>query len=384
MNINIDGLMSTPKPEKGGHTFLKSSINISSNDFLEKIKNYDLSTFSLEDRVILKEILKDIEEFNAMPGWWTCQESKYIYKLENVKRILKYVVFRYKFRNFSLEKKTDFPMYVLIEPVSSCNLRCPFCFQIDPEFNKKPYPGVMKIDLFKRVVDECEKNGVGAITLASRGEPTLHPKLIQMLEYLKDKFFEVKINTNATKLTDKLCHAFFQNNVSDIVLSIDTEKKELFEVLRKNASFEKVLDNVKKLYEIREKHYPNCGTVIRISGVKCKDEQDDVSFVNFWKNFSDEITISKIEERWDTYNNSKHPDLTRPCEALWERTYIWHDGTVNTCDVDYKSKLSPGILSSNNSIKSIWNSDKYNKLRELHSNNSRGKCFPCDRCGVSD
>ena len=34
--------------------------------------------------------------------------------------------------------------------------------------------GVMKYDLYKKILDEANDIGVGAITLASRGEPTLH------------------------------------------------------------------------------------------------------------------------------------------------------------------------------------------------------------------
>ncbi len=68
----------------------------------------------------------------------------------------------------------DAPPYILIEPISTCNLRCPFCFQTDPTFTKKPYMGIMDFVLFKKIIDECDQIGVGAITLASRGEPTLH------------------------------------------------------------------------------------------------------------------------------------------------------------------------------------------------------------------
>ena len=72
-------------------------------------------------------------------------------------------------------KKITFevPLYLLIEPVSTCNLRCPFCFQVDKTFTRKPYMGTMNIDLFKKIIDEANEIGVGAITLASRGEPTL-------------------------------------------------------------------------------------------------------------------------------------------------------------------------------------------------------------------
>ena len=80
-----------------------------------------------------------------------------------------------------------FPPYLLIEPVSSCNLRCPFCFQIDKSFTRKPYMGVIDFEFFKKIVDEANDIGVGAVTLASRGEPTMHKKYAEMLEYLSKK-----------------------------------------------------------------------------------------------------------------------------------------------------------------------------------------------------
>ena len=78
------------------------------------------------------------------------------------------------------------------------------CFQIDKSFTKKPFMGVMDLNFFKKIIDDCHNNGTKAITLASRGEPTLHPKLPEMLDYVSKKFLEIKLNTNATKLSEKL------------------------------------------------------------------------------------------------------------------------------------------------------------------------------------
>ena len=37
----------------------------------------------------------------------------------------------------------------------------------------------------------------------------------------------------------------------------------------------------------------------------------------------------------------------------------------------------------NNTIKEIWNSEQYKKLKETHLNKNRDKITPCDRCGIS-
>jgi len=113
-------------------------------------------------------------------------------KKKNLDKIIKYLIFRYKFHLCEKDKiNLGYPPYLLIEPVSTCNLKCPFCFQLDKSFTRKPFMGVMVFELFKKVVDEANELGVGAVTLASRGEPTLHKKFSEMLEYLnkKKKYF---------------------------------------------------------------------------------------------------------------------------------------------------------------------------------------------------
>ena len=59
--------------------------------------------------------------------------------------------------------------------------------------------------------------------------------------------------------------------------------------------------------------------------------------------------------------------------------FIWWDGKTNPCDTDYKSYLSVGEYSNTN-ISSLWNSDKYKKLRESHLNNNRKSFNPCNSC----
>ncbi len=298
-------------------------------------------------------------------------------------KVFKYIVFRYKFLVAGKKKiNLGYPPYLLIEPVSTCNLRCPFCFQTDTTFTKKPFMGVIDFDLFKKVVDEADEIGVGAITLASRGEPTLHKQFNEMLDYLETKknIFEIKINTNATFLDDKVCHSILRNKITQVVISADHYQKEEYERLRKNSNFEKILKNVDRLFTIRKLQYPNSITEIRVSGIDNDKNLNREKFKNFWIKRSDHVTASFPLERWNTYENEIHDDITDPCENLWDRMYVWFDGKVNPCDADYKSLLSFGNLNQD-SIKDIWNNKKIKDLREEHLNNERLKTSPCDRCG---
>ena len=292
-----------------------------------------------------------------------------------------YINFRFHFK-FNKKNRivSEIPLYLLIEPTSVCNLACPMCFQDDESFTTKSFMGMMSFDLFKRAITEAHEIGIKAITLASRGEPTLHPQLPEMLSFMKGKFLDIKLNTNGTKLNEKISRAIIENGVNEIVFSIDSGKKEIFEKLRYGAKFEKVLQNVKDFLRIRNE-YENSKTLMRISGVKISDEQDWGNFVEFWGPFFDQAGWVPAENRWDTYNNKKN-SLSTPCGYLWERMYLWHDGKVNPCDVDYKSVLSPGKY-PDKSLLELWNSQKYTETRSKHLALLRTEILPCDRCGVS-
>ena len=304
---------------------------------------------------------------------------------KNIKKIIKYIIFRYKFYIAGKDKiNLGYPPYLLIEPVSTCNLRCPFCFQTDKSFTKKPFMGVIDFDFFKKIIDQADELETGAITIASRGEPTMHKQYIEMLEYInqKENIFEIKTNTNGTYLTEKMCHAIFKNNVTQIVISSDHYIKKDYERLRLGSNFEKVVKNVDMLFNIRKKFYPDSFTEIRISGIDNERNLDREKFKNFWIKRCDHVTASFPLERWNTYENEILPNIKDPCENLWDRMYVWFDGKVNPCDADYKSYLSYGSAKEYD-LKELWNNKAISKTREQHVKKNRNEINPCDRCGVT-
>ena len=149
------------------------------------MKNNFNKEINKSDQKYFEEILQYIKNTNSLPFKFNSQELLY-FKKHDKNNWIDYFLFRYKFRKFPKEKiVSEFPIYVLIEPVSTCNIRCTMCFQIDKSFTKKPFMGVMDLNFYKKIIDDCHNNGTKAITLASRGEPTLHPKLDEMLEYCR-------------------------------------------------------------------------------------------------------------------------------------------------------------------------------------------------------
>ena len=211
-------------------------------------------------------------------------------------QIFRYLVYRYKYNMYPILKVVDdYPPCVQIEPSSICNFKCVFCYQADLTFNNKKsgFLGRMDFEIFKKVIDELEGN-VESITLASRGEPTLHPKFDEMLQYMKGKFLAVKINSNASLLTDKKIHSILSNDVQTMVFSIDAASKELYEKLRVNGKFETTIKNVERFNEIKAKHYPDSKLVTRISGVKVNEMQDVETMTEFWSKYADIVAFTNL------------------------------------------------------------------------------------------
>ena len=322
---------------------------------------------------------RDTDEFHI-----TTQEINWLLKNKK-KDWLKYLIYRYNFKILPLKKiVTDFPQYVLIEPVSLCNLRCIMCFQVDKSFSSnKAINGFMDISLFKDVVEQVKENSCNAITLASRGEPTLHKEFDKISKIIEDsKILDCKLNTNATVMNEKKINEILSANFSEVVFSVDAGTKETYESIRVKGKWERVLKNIELFNQIRSNKYPKVQTVTRIAGVKVNNRQDINQMTNFWEKLVDEVSIKEASPRWDSYNN-KINKITEPCMNLWTRTYVWYDGEVNPCDFDYKSNLSVGNVKED-SLKNIWNNDKYNNLRSNHLNKKRCLHNPCDRCPITN
>ena len=106
-----------------------------------------------------------------------------------------------------------------------------------------------------------------------------------------------------------------------------------------------------------------------------------LGFKKFYSDLVDSVAYVEIENRWDTYNNLIDISALSPCSYLWERIYVWHDGTCNPCDVDYKSQLTTGNA-NDLPLRNIWHSRSYENLRKDHQSGNRSEYNPCDRCGV--
>lgn len=348
--------------------------------FYEKLKTEDKNIY---DKILVsyQKHLKNISLENddyLLEG----HEINEFFLLEE-KWIPRYLVYRYKYNIYpQLKIQSDYPPCVQIEPTSICNYRCIMCYQIDKSFSSKSqgFMGHMSLEIFKLAIDELHGK-VEAVTLASRGEPTLNPNIKEMLNYCAGKFLALKLNTNASMLNEELCHTILQADIQNLIFSADAANKQEYETIRVNGKFDKVKKNIELFSKIRAKHYPKSKIITKISGVKINKNQSVSGLMSGWGEIVDEVALVHYTP-WESSYENQINDIETPCSELWRRMFLWWDGKVNPCDYDYKSVLSSleKKIFPHHSLKQIWSSDFYNELRIKHLNKNRNIIDPCKRC----
>src|ERR1700750_2483405 len=93
------------------------------------------------------------------------------------------------------------PEIVQIESTNICNAKCVFC----PRDDMHRKQGVMSLDLFRKIVDECAALGITHVRVHNYGEPFLDRHLTEKVRYAKSKGIrEVGMISNGSLITDKI------------------------------------------------------------------------------------------------------------------------------------------------------------------------------------
>ena len=223
-------------------------LNLILNAFSKYSKKTSLNNENIK---VFDKINNSLINDKVLPFGFTTQEKNFLSR-KNFDKWVDYLIYRYKFKNYPKNFQiSSFPIYVLIEIISVCNLRCVMCYQSDKSFTKKPYMGSMSENLFYKIIDELHEGGTDAITFGSRGEPTLHNKIGDFIDYTSNKFMDLKLITNATRLTEDLSHKILSSNVNQLTFSIDAYDKKTYEEIRRRSDFDNVFKNIKRFNEIR-------------------------------------------------------------------------------------------------------------------------------------
>lgn len=270
----------------------------------------------------------------------------------------------------------ELPSVYQIEVMSKCNFRCNFC---KTGMSGEPYLGDSAIsnDLFYTILDR-DLSGSSFIELQFRGEPTLNKNLFNYVKALRTKKLFVGFSTHGNLLHQH--HALRAALHSHYVtISMDAAEKDLYESYRLGGAWERLIMNINLLvHEKGARPFP----IIDLQLIEFEGVEDQVKKLRrLVQEFGWDVLAGKslrIRTIKDTQASVQHHS-TELCTNPWYSVSIKANGDVVPCCMAFEDdvELVYGNL-HNDSLKTIWNSDKVKQFRLMHRQDKLPET--CQKC----
>ena len=273
------------------------------------------------------------------------------------------------------------PFALSIEPTTSCNLGCPECPSGLKQFTRKK--GNLSISLNKKIIDEL-KGKLTYINYYFQGEPYINKNFFDFIQYANSKKIFCSTSTNGHFLNDKNCVKTIESGLKRLIISIDGNSQETYEVYRKKGKYKKVIDGTKNILKWKKElnsHYPyvifqflvvktnehlieemkTLAADLRVDELRIKTAQ----FYNY-ENGNELIPDNEKYSRYKKTKNGKYVlknKFSNHCWRMWSSAVVTSKGGIVPCCFDKDAVNTLGNLEKEN-FKKVWLSKKYNDFRK--------------------
>jgi len=280
-----------------------------------------------------------------------------------------------------------YPLHLDIAITNVCNLECTFCartVRVDEGRWRKAQH--MDLELFKKIIDEATELGTYSINLNLLNEPLIHPKLLEMIRYAKQKgIVDVFFHTHGGLLNVEKANELLDSGLDRLLISIDSPYKEKYNKIRVLSDFDTVMENLKRFKEMRDKRN-QLNPVIRVSFIQFPDisEKELMDAKKLFLQFADAIGFQQyVDPRKEVGKDKTYPPGYQSqfvCQQPFTRLSIIEDGRVSPCCLDYDQELIIGDVSKQ-SLKEIWESHKLEQIRDIMK---KGEFYTIPACATCE
>ncbi|WP_029460245.1 radical SAM protein [Solidesulfovibrio alcoholivorans] len=284
------------------------------------------------------------------------------------------------------------PNHIYIEPTNACILKCAMC--TPPE--AKGELGFMDPATWRRIIDSMEKHGIVApVTMIGRGEPLMHKKIVEFVQYATDRNVPCYIITNGVLLTQQLAEGLVRAGIAKIQVSIHAHSPETYKKITGKDYFRQVQDNILRLVEINKEEGGRC-FVATMACESSLNTHEMVPFREFWAQRVDRVFTTKL---YSIQGNSKMADEAKSlyqspqsahpgCVMPWYFFGFRWNGNITPCPYDFSERFVIGNIneSDNFDFMDCWNNEKMLQLRKSHLDKDFSYCnaqgYKCANCEV--
>jgi radical SAM protein with 4Fe4S-binding SPASM domain len=229
------------------------------------------------------------------------------------------------------------------------------------------------MDLFRKIVDECEAEGVFSLRLSWRGESLSHPRIQEIIADACAHVRNVSFLTNALYLNDEIIDCLIKNRVSYVSISFDGIG-DTYEAVRAPAEFEESYSRVARLSRKRDEA-GSMNPQVRACAIWPAIAKDPDGYYETMRKVTDYVVHNP-------YTNFKEVVAIKPgfiCQYPWQRIVIAFDGMTQCCVGWNADSIILGNVREH-SVKDMWHSAKMEEIRHFHAQSRRMEMEACADC----
>jgi radical SAM protein with 4Fe4S-binding SPASM domain len=287
-------------------------------------------------------------------------------------------------------------LFVLLETLSKCNLKCPMCV------HSVGYPQTPRMTdkLFEIVVENLRNMNVPSVCMNQINEPLLDRKIIARIKSVSeiDSVVDIHMNTNAILLTEETSLALLNSGLTRLLIGFDAYSSKTYAKMRKtnNNNYDIALSNILRFIDLKKKHnkvFP----LVRISFVTTSINEDEESdWFDYWKDKVDYLSVQRYQtpvlddskdfligsykkEKQKEKNKQSMDNDSTVCNQPFNQIVIRGDGSVLPCCSQIATGMELGNIEES-SLHDLWNGQYIENLRrELKSDDWKDNPV-CSKC----
>jgi len=279
-----------------------------------------------------------------------------------------------------------YPDRMYIESTNVCNLNCVMCPNGLGRMSRPK--GYMDYGLFTRIVDEMAPH-VRTTTLHIWGEPLLHPRIYDMIDYCATHGLRSEISTNATFLDGESAARILDAGLGAIYLCLDGATRETYERVRRKGDYEQTRDNVLRFAAMKAQRGGGPNTSVQIIDIE-PTASEIAAFKEMWSLPGVDRVHVKAFDSWggqveeiNELRTTDEIDEGLParryhCPNLWYHVHIYWDGTLVCCDRDFDALYPLGNVQDG--VMKAWNGPRMVELRRRHVRGELTGVPSCSQC----
>ncbi len=294
----------------------------------------------------------------------------------------------FKSKNDIYTLTPPFPREITLDINNRCNHKCYFC--ANPKIREYD---ALDLKLAFKLMQEAKENGSTDLALQATGEPFMDKRLPEFIKEGKRlKYDYVYLNTNGALANSKKAQPVIDAGCDSIKFSINAHNREDFKKVHGYDDFEKVIENLKWIFNYRNKNNIKMG--IYVSTVKnsktdfvaedikkvIEENCDKFEFREISNQGGGMMELKETEtiKEGNILGSLKQDDVMSRCVYPFNRIVINPHGFVVACTADFHRKLEIGDTTKNSLI-DIWNGSTFQYLRQKHLNKKLEGIY-CNKC----